>query len=371
MPSVFLSYSSQQLPFAQQLEAELNEKGINTWRDKTNLHVGNWWPKALGDAIASADGLVLLWTSKANQSDFVELEWNIAVAMKKPIMPCLLDDTSLPPRLKPSHRIPGDDAARTAIQILAALQGQPPAPPTVQQSTLLKVLTSVKPAEPKQVLQQIKTIVNQPNWSVGGNVYQAQGDIHIIGETDKTKNTESPKLDRWIKWVGLGVATLTFLGLLLDLPTKIVDLFEKKDSAASLRDKKTEPGLSQGGTQARQQPTQKEIPLQGETKSEEARSESKSKESITTQKKPPPSTQKLSGIVTDQVTGDPVEGATVSIPALNKQIVTNPQGFFTLDVIHQNNEKVLVTVQKDPYETYRTKATPGNTNLGFVLRRKS
>ncbi len=106
MPSVFISYASQEEAVAHQLEADLKTERVTVWRDKTNLHAGQRWPKALGDAIAASDALVLLWSANAEQSDFVELEWNIAVAMQKPVMPCLLDETSLPPTLKSSHRIP-------------------------------------------------------------------------------------------------------------------------------------------------------------------------------------------------------------------------------------------------------------------------
>ena len=49
------------------------------WRDKTNLHAGERWPKKLGDAIAEAEALVLLWSTDASHSDFVELEWNIVI----------------------------------------------------------------------------------------------------------------------------------------------------------------------------------------------------------------------------------------------------------------------------------------------------
>lgn len=100
MPNVFISYASEQQAVAQQLEAELAAKGVNAWRDKTRLHAGERWPKALGDAIADSEALILLWSAEAEQSDFVELEWNIAVAMNKPVMPCLLDENSLPHTLE-------------------------------------------------------------------------------------------------------------------------------------------------------------------------------------------------------------------------------------------------------------------------------
>ena len=189
MPGIFISYVSEQKAFAQQLERELTANDIIVWRDKTNLHAGQRWPKALGDAIANSDALLLLWSANASQSDFVELEWNIAVAMQKPVMPCLLDNTSLPPTLKPSHRIPADNIHQATEQIITALKGLPPSAPMKQQEKLLETLNTVPATEPPQVLKHLNTIINQPNWSVGGNVYQAQGDIHITKESPETGKT--------------------------------------------------------------------------------------------------------------------------------------------------------------------------------------
>ncbi|GJL63607.1 MAG: hypothetical protein NPIRA04_22610 [Nitrospirales bacterium] len=82
MPSVFLSYASQDEAYAKSLEQGLTEHGITVWRDKTNLHAGERWPKRLGEAMADQNFFLLLWSHAAAQSDFVELEWNIAMAMR-------------------------------------------------------------------------------------------------------------------------------------------------------------------------------------------------------------------------------------------------------------------------------------------------
>ena len=219
MPSVFISYSSQQLAVAQQLEAELKAKSIKVWRDKTNLHAGEQWrPKALGDAIADANALVLLWSSEASQSDFVELEWNIAVAMKKSVMPYLIDDTPLPPTLKPSHRYQGHDISQAAVAISTSM-GQVPSVPTPQaQKTLLAKLESIPSAAEKTVLQEIKTFIHQPNWTVQ-NVYQVQGDLHVNQE--EGLKPSKPPVERVGAWVALVVGLLTIVGWVIDLPEKL------------------------------------------------------------------------------------------------------------------------------------------------------
>jgi hypothetical protein len=67
------------------------------WRDQESIYGGQQWPKAIGEAIAANDYVVLVWSKSAAQSHFVEFERNSAIALRKNILPCLLDDTPLPP----------------------------------------------------------------------------------------------------------------------------------------------------------------------------------------------------------------------------------------------------------------------------------
>jgi hypothetical protein len=56
MPSVFLSYSRNDLSLVEQLEAQLkNAPDVSVWRDQESLYGGQRWPKALGEAIAAQD----------------------------------------------------------------------------------------------------------------------------------------------------------------------------------------------------------------------------------------------------------------------------------------------------------------------------
>ena len=97
--SVFLSYSRTNLVTAEELEGQLTMLGLNVWRDQEQLRTGARWPKALGEAIAARDAFLLLWSADSAKSDFVELEWTTALALKKPILPVLIDQTPLPPSL--------------------------------------------------------------------------------------------------------------------------------------------------------------------------------------------------------------------------------------------------------------------------------
>ena len=88
MPTVFLSYSREDLPLIEQLEAQLkSHPKISIWRDQEKIYGGQKWLKVLGEAIADRDVFLLAWSKNAAASHFVELEWNTAIALKKTIVP--------------------------------------------------------------------------------------------------------------------------------------------------------------------------------------------------------------------------------------------------------------------------------------------
>src|SRR5512132_2767385 len=103
MPSVFLSYSRSDVTTVEQLEQGLAANGVSVWRDQEKIYGGQKWPKVLGEAIADKDVFLLAWSENSAQSYYVEFEWCTAIALKKTIIPCLLDDTPLPASLKTFH----------------------------------------------------------------------------------------------------------------------------------------------------------------------------------------------------------------------------------------------------------------------------
>jgi TIR domain len=82
MTRVFLSYARDDLQVVQRLEQELVAHGLSVWRDQDSIYGGQHWPKAIGEAIATHDWVVLVWSQHAARSPFVELEWNIALALQ-------------------------------------------------------------------------------------------------------------------------------------------------------------------------------------------------------------------------------------------------------------------------------------------------
>jgi hypothetical protein len=69
---VFISYTSGDRPWAQKLADEL--KGENVFFDRERLDVGKNWPTQLLQDLQESQHLVVLWSSKANASSWVQKE---------------------------------------------------------------------------------------------------------------------------------------------------------------------------------------------------------------------------------------------------------------------------------------------------------
>lgn len=308
MPTAFLSYSRDDLPLIEQLEAQLKtHSGISFWRDQDKIYGGQKWPKVLGEAIADQDVLLLAWSKHAAASHFVEFEWCTAIALKKTIVPCLLDDTPLAASLKTFHGHPLDDVTGLIQSLRAAPQAD-----VQRRGPVIRKLGDITATEETVVLAQAKAVFAQQQWTVQGNVYQAGGDIHIHTGPSKPSTPEraKPLVERWQAWAGLAVAILTAVTLLLDLPEKW------------------------------REPTPT-VPIE----------------------------QQLGGTVLDEVTREPLEGVVVSLPDFDMKKTTGTDGSFHFRVTGQKQALINFTAEKGGYKIYMNKATLGNADLRFPLEK--
>jgi TIR domain len=67
MPQVFISYARHDLSAIEPLESTLLAHDIAVWRDQESIYGGQKWPKAIGEAIAAHDYVVLVWSKSAAQ----------------------------------------------------------------------------------------------------------------------------------------------------------------------------------------------------------------------------------------------------------------------------------------------------------------
>jgi hypothetical protein len=224
MPRVFISYARHDLIPVQQIEHALQTQDIAVWRDQESIYGGQQWPKVIGEAIAAHDYVLLVWSKSAAQSHFVAFEWNTAIALRKTILPCLLDDTPLPPALSAVNAIDVRQLDEALPRILPALKQPVPAPDHARTTDVIAHLRSLAPAEPEEVVEAARSIFAQQGWSVQGNVYQAAGDLHLTIAQPETKPTKTI-VEKWQTWVALFVGVLTITSLAADLPGKICKIF--------------------------------------------------------------------------------------------------------------------------------------------------
>ena len=320
MPSVFLSYSRADLPLIEQLETRLKDhQDISIWRDQEKIYGGQKWPKVLGEAIADQDVFLLAWSKHSATSHFVEFEWCTAIALKKTIVPCLLDDTPLAASLRTFHGYRLDDVPG----LLKSLRTAPLADVQRREPVVSK-LSDITATEETAVLKQAKAIFAQQQWTVQGNVYQAGGDIHIYNEPSRSSAPEQakPLVERWQAWVGLAVAVLTGLTLAVELPNKLPPVPATSDTASTT--------------------------------------------TLSDSEKPTP--QLLIGSIRNEA-NDPLPGVQVALPQFNLMKTTDSFGQFRFEVTASNQETVALLAQKPGYQTYEADVTLGNTALGFTMKK--
>lgn len=235
MSKVFISYSRDDLKLVESLEKALKHKAIVVLRDQETIYVGEAWPKSIGEAIASSNLIVLIWSRYSSKSHFVEFEWNTALALRIPIIPIVIDSTPLPPSLSSINYIPIGEIEDIASRILNSLGKIETKPNVKLQSDVIERLSSIKTIEPQEVLEETKTIFKQKGWTLQGNVYQVSGgDINI-----SIQHSVKPEEKKWwtkpLTWISFLIAILTLIGLLLDLPKKISEAMSDEAVTTPLR----------------------------------------------------------------------------------------------------------------------------------------
>ena len=313
MARVFLSYARRDLPNLRSLLQDLGTHGITVWRDQDNLYGGQHWPKAIGEAIAAHDVLLLAWSQEAAASHFVEFEWNTALALQKSVLPYLLDQTPLPPALRAINSIDARLPHEALPKLLDALQ-QPVTPSKAEQNArVITTLGGITATDPAEVVQTARAMFMQQGWHVQGNVYQAAGDIHVTLAHQPASPARS-WLERWQMWVVSLAALLSLITVALVLPTRIWETFTSPSATTEVL-------------------------------------------------------QTVSGMIADE-RQEPLADVEVFVPEFNLTASTNRHGVFTLQVRAMPQRPVKLVARKGGYVTYRADATLGNTSFNFTMQRE-
>src|SRR5262249_32976522 len=100
---VFISYSRDDLEFADQLDAALKTCGFECFIDRHGISGGEAWKRRLGNLISGADPVVFVLSPSSARSEVRAWEGEEATRLGTPILPVNsrpLEGASPPPRLR-------------------------------------------------------------------------------------------------------------------------------------------------------------------------------------------------------------------------------------------------------------------------------
>jgi hypothetical protein len=103
--SVFICYSREDKPFVDQLVADLQPQGVQTWRDVDDItHTSRsnqlGWRSAIENALDHCAALIIVLSPGAVDSPEVQAEWNHFASYKRPIYPVVARTCKVPFYLK-------------------------------------------------------------------------------------------------------------------------------------------------------------------------------------------------------------------------------------------------------------------------------
>jgi len=96
--NLFISHSSQDKDYVDQLVAQLKEHNINTWYSKDNIPKGSIWTAEIRKAISRSNWLVVIVSENSAASKWCKREVDLAMVsghLDGKIIPVLLDDTEV------------------------------------------------------------------------------------------------------------------------------------------------------------------------------------------------------------------------------------------------------------------------------------
>lgn len=96
MLSIFISYATENIDAAEQLQALIRSSRHHDWIDRASLQPGDTFPQEIVRGIDQCNYVFVLWSVWAKRSKWVAREWRYAKRSKKEIIPVLLDDSRLP-----------------------------------------------------------------------------------------------------------------------------------------------------------------------------------------------------------------------------------------------------------------------------------
>jgi hypothetical protein len=96
----FISHCNQDGDFAELLKLRIEKEGYTSWIDIDRLSVGIDWRQEIDNGIKDSSALIVIMTPEARKSEYVTYEWAFAWGMGVKVIPIMLKQTQMHPRLE-------------------------------------------------------------------------------------------------------------------------------------------------------------------------------------------------------------------------------------------------------------------------------
>ncbi len=116
--TIFFSYSRKDSDFALDLAKQLRAAGATIWLDQLDIQPGSTWDDAIEDALQNSKVLLVILSKTSVQSKNVRDEYSYAMEEGKRIVPLLLEECTIPFRLRRLQYADFSIHHKTGIQTL-------------------------------------------------------------------------------------------------------------------------------------------------------------------------------------------------------------------------------------------------------------
>ncbi len=126
MTQVFISYSRKDLPFVEQLVADLKVVGFDVWYDVSGIGGGSRWRVEIENAVRNSQYAIVVLSPDSMASEWVEREFLFASNLKRKIIPLYYRRCELPLYYLNLNYIDvqGENYRKNFDEILRALKGR-------------------------------------------------------------------------------------------------------------------------------------------------------------------------------------------------------------------------------------------------------
>lgn len=166
MSHIFISYSQADSDFSEILHNKLEQNGFTIWRDVAGLRAGDEWRKGIDEAIRQASALIVVMTPEAKASEYVTYEWAFAWGAGVKLIPLLLKQTELHPRLGSLQHLEFmHRQARPWAALIELLKGAEALEPVVEKPQAPEKKVNTEDARKRNAYERMKEALSIEKWT--------------------------------------------------------------------------------------------------------------------------------------------------------------------------------------------------------------